>query len=195
MSVQLRVVAGVGAALLACAVAGCAAPAPEATASRVRSVALPNADLEAEPAADARCPPRWGCKSHADPNSHRFYLDESAPAGGKRSLCIERVTAEPWALATVVSSDAALRGARVRFSIDVRVDASQGAGGPWILVHGPFGNLHHDQRVAGGSHGWRREVIEFTVAPNALMVEVGATLEGAGRVCLDNARLEILGAG
>jgi hypothetical protein len=158
----------------------------------VRNVPLLNGDFEAEVVAVARCPSRWGCTSHAGPDSHRFFFDEAAPAGGKRSLCIERVTPEPWALATTVSSDAALRGARVRFSIDVRVDAPEGGGGPWVAVHGTSGNLHHDQRVARGSHGWRRDTIEFSVAPNAVMVEVGATLEGPGRVCLDNARLEIL---
>ena len=188
------------AALLASALAACAAgPEPSATprpttapAAGPRLVALPNADFEASYPAGERCPPRWGCKSHADPNSHRFSIDEAAPAGGKRSLCIERVTKEPWALATLAVSDRALRGARVRFSLQVRADGVEGGGGAFVLVHGPSGNLHHDQRLVRGKSGWEPMAIEFNVPANAQIVEVGATLEGAGRICLDDARLEIL---
>lgn len=183
-------------ALLACGLAACASPAappsPPPAAAGPRLVALPNGDLEADWAAGGRCAPRWGCKSHADPGSHRFFLDEVAPAAGKRSLCIERVTREPWALATLATSDPALRGARVRFSLDVRVDGVEGGGGAWVLVHGPSGNLHHDQRLVTGKRGWERLAIEFTVPASAQIVEVGATLEGPGRVCIDDARLEIL---
>jgi hypothetical protein len=181
--------------LLSCVAAACASPpAPPATvpAAPARFVALPNGDLEADWPAEGRCPSRWGCKSHADPHSHRFFLDETAPAAGRRSLCIERVTREPWALATLAISDPALRGARVRFSLQVRVDGAEGGGGPWVLVHGPSGNLHHEQRLVTGRRGWESLAIEFTVPASAQIVEVGATLEGAGRVCIDDARLEIL---
>lgn len=184
-------------ALAAISVAGCASPPtapPPAAVASIRTIALPNGDFEADFPPGGRCPQRWACKSHADPDSHRFYLDESAPAAGKRSLCIERRTHEPWALATLATSDPALRGARVRFSIQVRVDGAPQGGGPWVLVHGPTGNLHHEQRLVQGKRDWERVFLEFTVPPSAQIVEVGATLEGAGRICIDDARLEILAA-
>jgi hypothetical protein len=181
------------AVLVAWIVAGCA-PAARAPAEVARLVALPNGDVEADAAPGARCPPRWACTSHADPNSHRFFVDEVNPAAGKRSLCVERVTHEPWALATLATSDPALRGARVRFSMQLRVDSAQPGAGPWVLVHGPFGNLHHEQRLTQGTRGWERAAIEFTVPANAQIVQVGATLEGAGRMCIDDARLEIVGS-
>jgi hypothetical protein len=178
------------AALLAGAgLAGCAA-APGAGSAR--TIALPNADLEAASPAGARCPPRWACNSHADPSSHRFFLDTTAPAAGKASLCIERVTREPWAIATLASLDPALRGMRVRYSANVRVDGATDGGGPWVLVHGPHGNLLHDQRLVRGTTGWQPIAFEFGVSPEARIVEVGAILEGPGRVCLDDVRLEIL---
>jgi hypothetical protein len=177
--------------LAAAAIAGCASPPPPA-ASNLRTVALANADIEADVPPGARCPVRWSCKSHADPDSHRFFVDEAAPAAGKRSLCIERVTHEPWALATLATSDPSLRGARLRFSIQVRVEGAAQGGGPWVLVHGPLGNLHHDQRLVQGKRDWERLAIEFTVAADAQIVEVGATLEGPGRICIDDARLEIV---
>lgn len=180
--------------LVSAAIAACASPALPPAAANPRIVALPNADFEADFPAGSRCPARWACKSHADPDSHRFFLDEAAPAAGRRSLCIERVTKEPWALATLATSDPALRGARVRFSIQVRVEGAAQGGGAWVLVHGPSGNLHHDQRLVQGKRDWERLALEFTVPANAQIVEVGATLEGPGRMCLDDARLEILAA-
>jgi hypothetical protein len=135
---------------------------------------------------------RWGCSSHADPNSHRFVLDEAAPAGGKRSLCIERVTAEPWALATQGLRDATLRGARVRFSLAMRIEGVSEGAGPWVLVHRRSGDNLHEQRLAKTTDGWQRMAVELTVPADAEFVEVGATLEGGGRACLDDARLEVL---
>lgn len=172
--------------------AGCAASPASPPVASASVVALPNADFEMPMAPGSRCPPRWGCAAHAGPDSHRFYLDERLPAQGARSLCIERVTPEPWALATVSFHDAALRGKRLRFSLQVRLDGVEGGAGPWVLVHGPQGNLLHEQRLARGTRGWQRMKVEFDVAPQAQMLQLGATLEGAGRVCVDDARLEIL---
>lgn len=177
-------------AVVALSIAACASPPPPPAS--LRAITLANGDFEADFPPGGRCPARWACKSHADPHSHRFFLDESAPAAGKRSLCIERITHEPWALATLATSDPALRGARVRFSIQVRVEGAAQGGGPWVLVHGPSGNLHHDQRLVKGKRDWERVSLEFTVPASAQIVEVGATLEGEGRVCIDDARLEIL---
>jgi hypothetical protein len=178
------------AALLAGAgLVGCAA-APGVPSSR--TIPLANAGLEEAMAAGARCPPRWACNSHADPSSHRFFLDTTTPASGKASLCVERVTREPWAIATLAALDPALRGARARFSLSVRVEGASDGAGPWVLVHGPHGNLLHDQRLVKATAGWQPMALEFTVSPEARIVEVGAILEGPGRVCIDDARLEIL---
>ena len=58
-----------------------------------------------------------------NPEAFRFTLDERAPAEGRRSLCIERVADEPWALATQAVPPAGVRGARVRLSMAVRGEA------------------------------------------------------------------------
>jgi hypothetical protein len=177
--------------LAACAPTAARVPAGSADASRV--VALPNADLEMPMPAGSRCPPRWGCAAHAGPDSHRFFLDERTPAQGARSLCIERVRPEPWAIATVSIGDPALRGRRLRFSLQVRLDGVAGGAGPWVVLNGAQGNLLlHEQRLAGGTAGWRRMAVEFEVPRETQTLQLGATLEGAGRVCVDDARLEIL---
>jgi hypothetical protein len=128
---------------------------------------------------------------HADPDSFRFSLDRAGPAEGRQSLCVERVTHEPWSLVTQAVRAAALRGARLRFSIAVRVERAEGPGaGPFLVVHGPSGNLAHEQRLLTRTDGWQRVAVDFTVASTAQMVEVGATLQGGGRACVDDARLE-----
>lgn len=166
-------------------------PAKSGPLEVARTVPLRNAGFENAPRSDERCPEHWGCTMHADPDSFRFSLDRAAPAEGRQSLCIERITPEPWSLATQAVDAVPLRGARLRFSIAVRVDRAEGPGaGPFLIVHGPTGNLAHDQRFLTRTDGWQRVALEFTVAPAAQMVEVGATLQGGGRVCVDDARLE-----
>lgn len=190
-------------ALGAAFAAGCMAAAPaqkprgEAAKSGPlevpRVVPLKNAGFENVPRSGERCPEHWGCTMHADPDSFRFSLDRAAPAEALQSLCIERVTQEPWALATQAVDAVALRGAKLRFSMAVRVDRAQGpGGGPFLIVHGPTGNLAHEERLLARTEGWQRVAVDFTVAPSAQMIEVGATLQGDGRVCVDDARLEFM---
>ena len=190
-------------ALAAAFAAGCmaAAPAQKPRGELARSgplevprlVPLKNAGFENAPRSGERCPEHWGCTMHADPDSFRFSLDRAAPAEGKQGLCIERVTNEPWSLATQALDAAALRGAKLRFSMAVRVDRAEGpGGGPFLIVHGPTGNLGHEERLLARTEGWQRVALDFTVAASAQMIEVGATLQGDGRVCVDDARLEFI---
>lgn len=155
-------------------------------------VALPNADLEMPVPAGSRCPPRWGCVAHGGVESYRFVPETAAPAQGRQSLCVERISAEPWAVAMLSVDAQALRGKRLRFSLAVRLDAVPQGAGPWIVVQGPQGNLLHEQKLAAGTRGWERMSVDFDVAREAQSLQVGGTLEGPGRACIDDARLEIL---
>lgn len=167
------------------------APARSEPLEVPRLVPLKNAGFESAPRSGERCPEHWGCTMHADPDSFRFSLDRAAPAEGKQSLCIERVTNEPWSLATQAVDAVALRGAKLRFSLAVRVDRAAGpGGGPFLIVHGPTGNLAHEERLVTRTDGWQRIAVDFSVASAAQIVEIGATLQGDGRVCVDDARLE-----
>ena len=175
--------------LAACAATPPDAPAPASSAA----VAIPlrNAGFESAPRAGDRCPEGWSCTMHADPDSFRFGLDGSAAAEGARSLCIERVTHEPWAVASQSVPAEALRGRRLRFSIAVKGERITGPGaGPWVLVNGSAGMLLHEERLASRGSTWERQAIEFTVPAQAIGLELGATLQGPGRVCIDDARLE-----
>ena len=134
---------------------------------------------------------------HAGGDSFRFFDDETAPAQGKRSLCFEPLTREPWAAANQGLFDIAqMRGSRVRFSVAVRLDAITGNGaGPFASAQDGHGVvIARASRLLRGSQGWQHVEVEMDVPPAAALVEVGVALEGRGRVCLDDARLEILGA-
>ena len=173
--------------------AGCATATPPAGPAALRSIALRNAGFEEVPAASSRCAASWACSMHADPDSFRFFHDVAAPAAGARSLCIERVRKEPWAVATQVVRDPSLAGQRVRFTALMRVESVEGPGaGPWALAHGPHGTLAHRQNLVGRTDGWQPLSVELAVPASTQALEVGATLEGGGRVCFDEARLDVL---
>ncbi|HSN21891.1 MAG TPA: hypothetical protein VLS49_14515, partial [Usitatibacter sp.] len=74
-------------ALAAAALAACASPG--VTQPPV-SFPLVNADFEEVPR-PGDCPRGWGCASHNDPTSFRFFLAPGAPSGGRNSLCVEPV--------------------------------------------------------------------------------------------------------
>lgn len=171
--------------------AGCASvdSAPRA----LGQVALANAGFEEDPLPPS-CARGWGCSMHADPQSFRFFIDAGAPGAGARSLCIEPVKREPWGEATQVVAAAPLRGKRLRFSVALRIDAVAGKGaGPIAMVHGPHGELLAARELGlAGTRGWERCGVEIDIPAAAHDVEVGVMLEGAGRACLDEARLEIL---
>lgn len=165
--------------------------APVAATAEI--VPLKNADFEQQYPPDWRCPPHWSCITHSDASSHRFFIDDRAPANGKRSLCVERVRDEPWALATQGLFDTALRGRRLRLSISVRLEAASAGAGPWVMVQGGAGNqLFHDERLVKGTRAWQRIELDFSVPSEAAVIEVGAALHGGGKMCIDDARLEIL---
>ena len=173
---------------------GAAAPAKAAGVKEARLVALKNPGFESAPRKAERCPEGWECTMHADPESFLFKVETPEGAQGKQALCIERVTHEPWALVTQSVPGASHRGAQLRFSVALRIDRADGAGaGPWAVVHGPSGNLVHEERLLKATRGWERVSVDFPVGATAQMVEVGATLQGGGRICIDEARLELRG--
>jgi len=172
------------------ALAACA-PAAERAAAPAEPIPLRNAGFEAPARPGERCPVEWGCTMHADPDSFRFTLDSAQPAEGKQSLCIERVTPEPWAIAAQSVQARPLRGRKLRFSIAIRGERLSGAGaGPWVLVNGAQGLLMNEERPERVGGQWQRRSIEFVMPAQAEFLEVGATLLGAGRACIDDVRLE-----
>jgi hypothetical protein len=197
----MRTHRAVGCALVLAA-AGCAAPGdappPKAAAPAPRAVAAPgpvtlrNPGFELDARPGANCATGWSCTMHADPKSFRFFADET---GGRRSFCVEPVKKEPWALVAQGVPIAALRGARLRFSIAMRLTDAAGSAGPWAQVRGPARRPKTDQKLVKQASGWETHAVEFDVPAESITVEVGAMFRGTGRACFDDARLEVLQPG
>ena len=179
--------------------AGCAGVVPETAgpgaqaSDALREVALANPGFE-----DAwirpDCAPHWDCIMHSDPHSFRYFNDEAAPASGKASLCIEPKGHEPWGMASNVVVDSTLAGHRLRFTLRVRVTDVAGAGGGLLVtVHDGFGRMvARELRLVTGTSSWQPLSIEFDVPKDMHDVDLSLYLQGAGRVCGDDAKLEVL---
>jgi hypothetical protein len=139
---------------------------------------------------------------HADPRSFRFFLDGEAPGAGKRSLCIEPITKQPYGKAIQSHHDARLWGGKlVRVSMMVKVENVTGAGaGPMLAAHDSPGLIarprttyvRYSEKLVSGTSGWQRVETELVVPPETVLIEFGALLQGAGRACFDDVRVEFL---
>jgi hypothetical protein len=160
------------------------------------SLALRNAGFEDPPRTPNYCANRWDCSAHADPSSFTFTVTDGAVAEGKQSMCMQRVGQEPWATVTQAVHDAALQGGTLRLSMMLRLEGVSGEGaGPWVVLHGPSGRmLKHDQKLFKGTATWQRTTLDIEVLPGTEAVEIGATLEGPGKACIDDVRLEVVKA-
>ena len=179
--------------LVACATPPAAPPAASnaAPAKAAQAAAYPvlvNAGFE-EPALPGReCAPRWECSAHANIASFRFAV-ASGGATGNASFCVERVGNEPWALVTQAFHTRALADKRLRLSMAVRAQGLEGGAGPWAQSQG---GRAHAQKLVKSTNGWERLAVDLDVPAESSLVVLGATLEGGGRACFDDVRLEVL---
>ena len=182
--------------LVAMALAACGASrAAMASEPAPRALAVANPGFEEAPAPDAHCAPRWDCTMHANPHAFRFFTDRAHPAAGAASFCLEPASKEPWGMVSQGRFDMeGLRGARIRYSAQVRLDAVEGHGaGLFLIAQGGSGNVvGSEERMETGSHGWARSSLELDVPANAFVLEFGLALTGTGRACIDEVRLEVL---
>jgi hypothetical protein len=170
-------------------------PGPHPAAELRGLVTIGNGGFEERLRPGEACPERWSCSAHGDPTSYSFRPETVDGSEGKIALCVYRLKPEPWSLLTQSLDATAMRGARLRLSVAVRIDPDSAFGvtaGPWALVYGPQGNLDFVEKPVDATRGWERITIEVPVAANARSVEVGATMLGGGRACFDDVRLEIL---
>jgi hypothetical protein len=158
-------------------------------------IELRNANFELPPRSPNTCATRWDCSVHADPSSFTFTVIQEAPEG-KQAICIERVGNEPWATLSQVVQPGSVRGSTLRLSMMMRVVGASGEGaGPWVVLQAGSGaTLKHYQSLSKDTRGWTRATLEFDVLTGTELIEIGATLEGPGRACIDDVRLEVVKA-
>ena len=179
--------------LLCALLAGCAAPPapPAAAAAGPAAPAVPtirNAGFEEPTPADSYCPARWACSAHVDVGSFTFTRAQGG-ASGTAGLCIERVGKEPWALVTQSFHTTAMRGKTLRLSMAVRAQGLEGGAGPWIQSQG---GRAHAAKLVQATNGWARVAVDLAIPAESNLLVIGATLEGPGKACFDDVRLEAL---
>jgi hypothetical protein len=188
------------AAFAAILVASCASQGPSSvqpagTSPGFVEVTLKNPGFEEATRPGENCAVGWGCSMHNDPTSFRFFHEEGGGTGGARGYCIESVGREPWGrLSQVLGKESAtpLRGARLRLSIAMKLDGvTGGTAGPLIIAQGGSGQvLRNSANLQPAKKGWQRLETEMDVPDGTFLLEIGALLQGKGKVCLDDVRLE-----
>ena len=170
-------------------VAACAAsPVPPQAVPPPAYPVLVNAGFEDPPVAERPCAPRWECSAHVHTGAFRYFVAKEA-ASGHASLCIERVGNEPWALVTQGFHTTALRNKRLRLSMAVQAQGLDGGAGPFAQSQG---GRAHAQKLVKATSGWERVAVELDVPADSSLVVLGAVLEGGGRACFDDVRLEVI---
>jgi hypothetical protein len=184
------------AVMAAGALAGCAVP--PATTRALPGVALVNPSFEAPAVTQGGCPSGWYCSTHAGATSHRYRLDLAGAPDGRAAFCADRLEKENWALLNQYVPADALRGARVRLSMSMRVDAAATApgAGPFLLSEALDASAGlHEQKLVAKTAGWQRLAVEGIVPAKAWRLQVGVLFDADGPACVDDVRLEVVSPG
>jgi hypothetical protein len=158
--------------------------------------ALANANFEKDTRPGETCAADWACTAHANARAFRFSRQVTED---RRSYCVEPAPdakkREPWAQVTQGLFNPGLRGTRVRFSIALQLTGLTGEGaGPWIQAQlmSSKGGKPTKENIVRQTADWQRYSVEMDIPDTAVLVEVGLILNGGGRACFGDARLEVL---
>ena len=167
---------------------------PEIKPTPPAKLVFKNAGFEGNFDPGKKCPPEWLCKMHIDPDAFEFAVDQEIRLSGKQSLRITRLRNEPWAVAIQIFPAQGLTGKTLRLSAQVRTENIRegNGGGLFFLVKGPNGMVQHKDVLVQGTRDWQRLTVTETIHPEALSLELGFTLEGEGRVWIDEAEIEVI---
>lgn len=170
-------------------------PAPtaggDASGFQVTTIALRNGGFDAPKEARRPCPTAWFCAMHADPTSFKFEV--VANPDGNQHLRVTRMLPEPWAMGRQRVNLSTRGGERVRLSMLVNTEGTDGEAGPKIFVNDGFGNpLVTRSGLAKRASGWRRVAVEADITSEARGVEVAFVVEGGGVTLFDDVRVELL---
>ena len=161
-------------------------------------VTLTNPGFESTKPGQGGFPEGWVGIQHRGEDSYDFVLDSGQKRSGTQSLRIKKIGPEPFGTITQIMQGAPYAGKTVRLSGWLRTEGvPEGRKGAGLTIaalkSGSF--LAHDYmkhaRVRG-TKDWARYSIVFAVPPGTNRLEIGATLEGAGTLWVDDFELEIV---
>ena len=162
-------------------------------------VALVNPGFESKKPGEGGNPEGWVAIQHAGEESYDFALDSGQKRSGTQSMRIKKIGPEPYGTITQVLDGRPYAGKKVKLSGWIRSDAiaeGRGAGAGLVLMalRGSSFLAHEfmkQQRVRGTTD-WTLYTIELKVPPATTRLELGAMLEGAGTVWVDDFQLEVV---
>ena len=170
-----------------------------ALSSLAAPVVLVNPGFESKKPGEGGNPEGWVAIQHAGAESYDFVLDSGQKHSGTQSMRIKKIGPEPYGTITQILDGNRYAGKTVRLSGWIRTDAvpdgrNTGAGLVLMALRGGSFVAHEFMKKARvrGTTDWARYTIELKVPPSANRLELGATLEGAGTVWVDDFELEVV---
>ncbi len=182
------------AVLVCCCAAAVATAAGVTTTPNAIAIVLVNPGFEAKPV-DSAPAEGWASSVHATANAYAFELDSDVRHDGKASMRIRRTGDEPWGMVHQSLPAAGLTGRTVEFSAWLRTDHVEGDGAALVmrtLANGAVDRVVFMAPAVTGSRDWKRYTIRLEMPRVASVVEVGAMLQGAGTLWVDDAALVVL---
>ena len=162
-------------------------------------VALVNPGFESKNPGEGGNPEGWVAIQHAGAESYDFALDSGQKRSGTQSMRIKQIGPEPYGTIAQVLDGGRYAGRTVRLSAWIRTESipdGRNTGAALVLTAMRGGAiLAHDfmarDRVRGTTD-WQRYTIQLRLPPATTRLELGAMLEGAGTLWVDDFELEIV---
>ena len=172
-------------------------PAAVTAASQIKATPLlQNSDFKLWVAqGTVACAAQWVCSQHTGPLSYVFALDKAVTKSGSGSASVERTGPEDWGTMWQDLDYKAVAGRKIKVSADIKRVGVVGKGGGLSFVSS--GGSMTDQapivdKFIEGTNDWRREELIISLPRSMSYSRVGFSLEGSGKMWVDNFNVEIL---
>lgn len=176
------------------------APPAAAPAAKATRIPLVNPGFESiKPGRDG-APEGWMASQHTGEVSYDFALDSGVKKTGTQSLRITNIGPEPFGIVSQTLPATALGGRTVRLTSWVKTEKIPEGGrrnGATLLIIAKRGSQvvaseSMRKREIQGTSDWTKRSIELAVPARSTELEVGVSLQGGGKVWLDDFELEVL---
>ena len=169
-------------------------------AQSVTPVALVNPGFESRKPGEGGNPEGWVAIQHAGAESYDFALDSGQKHAGTQSMRIKKIGPEPYGTITQVLNGQPFAGKTVKLTGWFRTEGipeGRNTGAGLILAAMKGGSFlaheHMKKTRLRGTNDWKLLSIELKLPPATTRLELGAMLEGAGTMWVDDFTLEVVG--
>ena len=177
-----------------------ATPSAAAPAAKATKLPLVNPGFESTKPGRDGAPEGWMASQHTGEVSYDFALDSGVKKTGTQSLRITNIGPEPFGIVSQTLPATALGGRTVRLSAWVKAEKIPEGGrrnGATMLIIAKRGSQvvaseAMRKREIQGTSDWTKRSIELAVPARSTELEVGISLQGGGKVWVDDYELEVL---